>query len=131
MHSKQNQGYSHWPCLTNLSFSKKWTPFMKPFVTTVTENTTTFTKNLWAFPTTVNNTFGTFPEEILFLVCCKNSPLLDLSNKDYAKHYKYYSIYCVHFSPQNYIYSILFYQSLSLYHNSIWDRYNLQVYLEC
>ena len=37
---------------------------MKPFVTTVTENTTTFTKNPWAFPTPVNNTFGAFPEEI-------------------------------------------------------------------
>ena len=37
---------------------------MKPFVTTVTENTTTFTKNPWAFATPINNAFRTFPEEI-------------------------------------------------------------------
>ena len=37
---------------------------MKPFATTVTENTNTFTKNPWALPTPVNNTFGTFPEEV-------------------------------------------------------------------
>ena len=60
MHFKQNQGSLHWPSLTN----QESTPFMKPFVTTVTENTTTFTKNPWAFPTPVNNTFGAFPEEI-------------------------------------------------------------------
>ena len=37
---------------------------MKPFVTTVTENITTFTKNPGAFAKPINNTFGTFPADI-------------------------------------------------------------------